>query len=272
MNAPVVEPRNDDPPDPPGQSFVAPCRRLDSRAPLRWLRQGWADLKAAPGLSLGHGIVVSALSLAISVIALRAGSYWALLVLLSGFVFVAPVLALGLYAISRQLAAGHEPTLAGCLAQQRRSLGNAMVFALVLLVVFLVWARAGSMVHVFFPADEDRDHVQLLTFLAVGAAVGSIFALVSFAVSALSLPMLCDRDVDAVTAVVSSVNAVLRNKGPMAVWITLIVALLAIGFATAMLGLVVAIPVLGHATFHAYRETIDADGWPLNPAQAPATG
>jgi uncharacterized membrane protein len=269
VTTPVVDPGND---DPAARPFVAPCRSLDPTAPLRWLRLGWADITAAPALSLGHGAVVAVLSLVISAIALRAGSYWALLVLLSGFVFVAPVLALGLYAISRQLAAGVEPTLAGCLAQQRRSLGNAMVFALALLVVFLVWARAGSMVHVFFPADEDRDHLQLLTFLAVGSAVGSIFALVSFAVSALSLPMLCDRDVDAVTAVVSSVNAVLRNKGPMAVWIALIVALVTLGFATAMLGLVVVIPLLGHATFHAYRETLDATGWPLNPAQAPATG
>ena len=252
--------------DPPERPFVAPCRNVERGAPLRWLRLGWADLRAAPAYSLGYGLVVALLSLGVSAVALRLGSYWALLVLLSGFVFVAPVLALGLYSISRQLAAGRPPTLAGCLGQQRRSLGNAMVFALALLVVFLVWARAGSMVHVFFPADEDRDHLQLATFLGIGSAVGSIFALVSFAISAFSLPMLCDRDVDAVTAVVSSVNAVLRNKGTMAVWIALIVALVALGFATAMLGLVVAIPLLGHATFHGYREVIDAADWPLNPS------
>ncbi len=250
----------------PEQPFVAPCRSLAPGAPLRWLRLGWADLRAAPAHSLGYGLVVALLSLGVSAVALQLGSYWALLVLLSGFVFVAPILALGLYSISRQLAVGRTPTLGGCLGQQRRSLGNAMVFALALLVVFLVWARAGSMVHVFFPADEDRDHLQLLTFLGIGSAVGSIFALVSFAISAFSLPMICDRDVDAVTAVVSSVNAVLRNKRTMAVWIALIVALVALGFATAMLGLVVAIPVLGHATFHGYREVIDAGNWPLNPA------
>lgn len=263
MSEPGADPRDG---DPDARPFVAPCRALAADAPLRWLRLGWSDLRAAPAQSLGYGLLVALLSLGVSAVAIRLGSYWALLVLLSGFVFVAPVLALGLYSISRQLAARRTPTLAGCLQQQRRSLGNAMVFALALLVVFLVWARAGSMVHVFFPADEDRDHLQLLTFLGIGSAVGSIFALISFAISAFSLPMICDRDVDAITAVVTSVNAVLRNKRAMAAWIALIVALVAIGFATAMLGLVVAIPLLGHATFHGYRETIDAEAWPLNPA------
>ena len=151
------------------------------------------------------------------------------------------------------------------LRQQRRSLGNAMVFALVLLIVFLVWARAGSMVHVFFPADADPGWQGLVAFFGIGSAVGSLFALVSFAISAFSLPMLCDRDVDAVSAVVSSVNAVLRNKRAMAVWVALIVLLTALGFATALVGLGVTLPLLGHATWHAYRDTLDAGAWPAQP-------
>jgi uncharacterized membrane protein len=91
-----------------------------------------------------------------------------------------------------------------------------------------------------------------------------VFALVTFAFSAFSLPMICDRDADAITAVVTSVNAVLRNKPAMAVWIVLIVALTAIGFATALLGLVVTIPLLGYATWHGYRDTVDASDWPEN--------
>jgi uncharacterized membrane protein len=81
--------------------------------------------------------------------------------------------------------------------------------------------------------------------------------------SAFSLPMICDREADAITAIVTSVNAVLRNKPAMAVWVLLIVALTALGFATALVGLAVSIPVLGHATWHGYRETIDAGIWPL---------
>lgn len=246
--------------------FAAPCSRLAARAPLTWIARGWADFRRAPGPSLAYGIAIMVVSWLVTAIGWQLGSYWVALILLSGFVFVAPVLALGLYSISRQLAHGERPSLARCFSVQRRRTGTAMVFALVLMVVFLVWARAGSMVHVFFPMRAHPDLAQLATFLAIGSLVGSLFALITFTISAFSLPMICDRDVDAVTAIVSSVNAVLRNKGAMAVWIALIVALTAIGFATAMVGLVFVIPVLGYATWHGYRETIDASAWPAHGA------
>jgi uncharacterized membrane protein len=73
--------------------------------------------------------------------------------------------------------------------------------------------------------------------------------------------MLLDRDVDAVTAVVTSINAVLRNKPAMAVWIAIIVLALGAGFATAFLGMAIALPLIGHATWHAYQDTIDASAW-----------
>lgn len=253
-----------DSPDPSVLPFAAPCRSLRAGAPLDWLRRGWADFRAAPRQSLGYGIAIVLLSWAVTGIGLKLGSYWAVLVLLSGFVFVAPVLALGLYSISRQLERGLTPSLARCFVAQRKSLGNVMVFALALLVLFLVWARAGSMVHVFFPAGGGADWRELAMFLSIGSAVGSIFALLTFVFSAFSLPMLCDRDADAVTAIVTSVNAVLRNKPAMAVWVMLIVGLTAVGFATALIGLAVTIPLLGYATWHGYRETIDAAAWPEN--------
>jgi len=128
-----------------------------------------------------------------------------------------------------------------------------------------VWARAGSMLHIFFPVEGHPDWRQLLPFLAIGSAVGSAFALLTFLFSVFSLPMICDRDVDAVTAMVSSVNAVLRNKSAIAIWALLIIGLTALGFATALIGLAVTIPVLGHATWHAYREIIDASAWPPHP-------
>ncbi len=244
--------------------FVAPCQRLPANAAFGWIRAGWADYRRAPLQSLAYGAVISALSWGVTLVGLKVGSYWAVLILLSGFVFVAPVLALGLYSISRQLGRGLKPSLRRCFSAQRRGLSTAMVFALALLVVFLVWARAGSLLHVFFPVEGHPDLRQLATFLAIGSVVGSVFALVTFAFSAFSLPMICDRDADAVTAVVSSVNAVLRNKPAMLLWITLIVLLTAAGFATALLGLTVTIPLLGYATWHGYQATIDASAWPAN--------
>ena len=216
-----------------------------------------------PHQSLVYGVAIVVLSWIVTGIGLKFGSYWAALVLLSGFVFVAPVLAVGLYSISRQMELGQAPSLVRCAAEVRKALGTAMVFALVLLVLFLVWARAGSLVHVFFPVRSNPDWGQLAAFLAIGSAVGSIFALLTFVFSAFSLPMICDRGGDAITAIVTSVNAVLRNKPAMAVWAMLIVALTALGFATALVGLAVTIPVLGYATWHGYRETIEAGDWPV---------
>jgi uncharacterized membrane protein len=244
--------------------FVAPCRQVPASAPFRWLAAGWCDMKAAPGQSLGWGLVVLALSWLVSLVALWLGSWIMLLSLLSGFVFIGPLLAIALYAVSWQLELGRVPTFDRSIDAARTRLGDSMVFALILLVVFLVWARAGSMVHVFFPVESRPDTLQILRFLAIGSAVGSIFAAITFAASAFSLPMLMDRKADTVTAVISSVNATLRNKGAMAVWLTLIIVLTGIGFASAFVGLVVLFPLLGHATWHAYRDVIDASAWPAH--------
>ena len=248
---------------PPEQlPFVAPCRTIAARAPLHWVRLGWRDLKAARRQSLAFGVGIGLLSAIVSGTALVFGTGWSVLMLLSGFVFVAPVLAIGLYAISAALERGEQPSLSRCLAVTRRDLGDALVYSLILLVICLVWVRAGSAVEIFFPEEAVPSRLEFAMFLSIGSAVGSVFALAAFAASAFSLPMLVDRRADAITAVVTSVNAVLRNKRAMAVWVLLIVLSVAIGFATALIGLVVTMPLIGHATWHAYRETIDATAWP----------
>lgn len=247
--------------------FVAPCRRLDPGAPWRWLALGLADLRRAPRQSLGWGVVTMLLSLLVSALAWRFGSYWLLLALLSGFVFVAPMLAIAPYSISAQLARGERPSLRRCLADQLRLRGTAMVFALVLLVIFLVWARAASMISVFFPFDGDPTWRELVPYFGIGSAVGSIFALLCFAVSAFSLPFMHARDVDAITAVVSSVNAVLRNKRAMALWIVIIVGAVLAGPLTLFAGFVFTMPLIGHATWHAFHDAIDASAWPPRPLE-----
>lgn len=248
--------------DEPAYPFVAPCRNISAAAPLRWLAAGWRDMRAAPGQSLAWGLVVLGLSWGVSLLALKLGSWVMMLSLLSGFVFIGPLLAIALYTISWQLELGRVPTFTISVRTARSRLGDSMVFALVLLVIFLVWARAGSMVHVFFPIESRPEMIQLVRFLAIGSAVGSIFAAIAFAASAFSLPMLVDRKVDTITAVLTSANAALRNKPAMVVWLALIVVLTGIGFATAFVGLAVLFPLLGHATWHAYRETIDGSAWP----------
>ena len=243
--------------------FVAPCRNLSPLAPFSWLRAGVADLCRAPGPSLIYGGVVAAMIAAVSITAWFRGSQWIMFSMLGGFVFLAPLTCIGLYAISAQLERGQPPLLARSLrAALRRHIGNEMIFALVLLVIFLVWARAAVMVTVFFPTDGDADTTDLLTFLGFGSMIGAVFAGVTFSASAFSLPMIMHRDVDSITAIVTSINAVLRNKLAMLVWLTLIVAGLLLGLATAFVGLVAVIPVLGYAAWHGYQQTIDAGAFP----------
>lgn len=242
--------------------FAAPCRRLSASAPLGWLAAGWRDYRSSLRPSLTYGLIVFAVSLGVSLLAWKLGSYILVLSMLSGFIFIAPLLATGMYSVSRQLGREEQASFARSIKRMRLALRDGLVFALVLLVIFLVWVRAGVMVHVFFPAGECPDLFALLRFLGIGSVVGSIFALVTFSAAAFSLPMIVDRDADMITACITSVNAVLRNKPAMVVWIAIIVSLTGLGFATAGLGLIVVIPLLGYATWHGYVETIDASGWP----------
>lgn len=241
--------------------LVAPCRQLDAGAPFRWLALGWADIRRAPGPSLTYGVIMVLISYLISLVAWELGSLALFVALLSGYVLVGPVLALGLYSISCQLQIGRRPQLGYCLREGRRHIGNELIFGVILLIVFLIWARAASMIHVFFPMEAEPSAQELIIFLSVGSLVGSMFAAIIFAASAFSLPMIMDRKVDMVTAVVTSINAVLRNKMVMALWAGLIVLSVLLGFLTAFLGMVVLLPLIGHATWHAYRDTILPDAW-----------
>jgi len=241
--------------------YVAPCRELGVTAPLGWLRAGWNDFRRSPGPSLVFGVALVLLSWLLALAAWTFGGLFVLIGLVSGFIFVGPVIALAMYSVSRQLEQGHKPNLGHCLFEGRRNLANEALMGLVLMVVLLLWARAASMVHVFFPVDSG-ELADVLVFLAIGSAVGSVFALIVFSATAFSLPMIMDRQVDMITAVITSVNAVLRNKGAMALWAGIIVAGLALGFATTFIGLAVVIPVIGYATWHGYRDTIDASAWP----------
>ena len=200
------------------------------------------------------------------------GSQWFMFAMVGGFVFLAPLTCIGLYAISAQLERGQEPLMARSLrAALKRHFGNEMIFALALLVVFLLWARSAVMVTVFFPTDGKATVAELATYLGFGSMIGAVFATVTFSASAFSLPMIMHRDVDSITAIVTSVNAVLRNKRAMIVWLSLIVALLLVGVATAFLGLIVIIPLIGYAAWHGYLETIDAEPFPRHAEGITAT-
>ncbi len=248
--------------DPAALPFVAPCRHLPTAAPLDWLRLGWQDLLAAPGQSIFYGLMIAALGATIALLTRKFGLLALYMGLASGFVFLGPLLAMGLYSISHQREHGRRPTLSYSLHQAREHVADTLVLGVCLLVVLLVWARAATIMSVFRPSDAFPSWSDLIPYLSIGTVIGGLFSAIVFAATAFSLPMLLDKRADAVTAVVTSVNATLRNKPAMLLWGGIIVATVVIGFATMFLGFIVLMPLIGHATWHAYRQTVDASQWP----------
>lgn len=248
----------------PQRPMLVPCQRLPLAAPLTWLRLGWRDLRRAPRLTMIFGLVIVLVSALISALAWQLGRFALLATVLSGFVFVAPLIAVGLYCVSRALEQQRRPTLRESFVLARRVMGQAAVFALAQGVIILLWSRAGMVLNALFPPNT-TEIAALIEFFAIGSAVGAVFAGITFAVTVFSLPMIADRDVDMVTAGISSVNAVLRNKLPMLLWAGLILLLTVLGFATALLGLGIVMPWLAYSAWHGYRHTMDASAWPELP-------
>ena len=243
--------------------FVAPCRELDIEAPKRWIRLGIADLRRAPGKSLAYGVTATILCYIAAYAGFVISGPLVLLTILSGLTLIGPVMAIGLYSISCQLQKGLSPKLSYCFRDGTRGIGNLGLFTSVLIVLFLVWIHVGHLLHLFFPAGGFiSNKTDLVFFFGIGSAVGAVFAVVTFCISAFSLPMIMDRHTDLVTGIVTSINAVLRNRRVMLLWATTIVGGMLLSVVTGLLGLVVVFPIIGHATWHAYRETVDASAWP----------
>jgi uncharacterized membrane protein len=242
--------------------FVAPCRKLSPQSPIKWLSLGWRDLRAAPLPSLSYGFALTLLSGIVVLATWKVGTLALYLGLASGFVFFGPLLAMGLYSISRELEAKERPSFWFSWREGRSHLKDMLVIGICLLVVMLVWGRAATLMNVFRPSLSSAGWSELIPYLGIGSAVGALFCAIVFAASAFSFPMLVDRSVDGVTAVITSINATLRNKLAMVVWAALIGVVVLIGFASCLIGFVVLLPLIGHATWHAYRETIDASAWP----------
>ena len=243
-------------------------RKVDLDRPWFWLAAGWSDLLRAPKVSLAYGAALVVLSLLIGLGLWLGGAFYLLLPLTAGFSFVAPLLAVGLYETSRLLAQGRTPTLALALAAYRRNAGQLAQLGLALALLHLFWVRVATLLYaVFFeaqaPALPQLADLLLspaaLPFLIVGGVIGFFLAALAFALAAVSIPMLIDRDVGVFAAIATSVVAVAENVRPMALWAALIAFFTALGLATFFLGLAIVLPLIAHATWHAYRDLVVAD-------------
>jgi len=250
----------------PPATFAA-IRRVAPGAPFTWLSLGWRDLRRAPAASLAYGAAFALMGWLIHYVFRNAYEY--VYGLAAGFLLVGPALAAGLYDISRRLERGEQAALVPTLTAWRANPGAFGVFAVILLVLLLLWSRASLVIFALFFSSGLPSLKDLLSqvlsaahwdFVLAWFAAGGVFAALAFAAGAVSVPMMLDRRTDAVVAVLNSVRALAANPLPMAVWAALIVLLVGAGFATLLVGLVVTGPLVGHATWHAYRALVAAPG------------
>ncbi len=235
--------------------------------PWVWLARGWNDLVQAPRVCLAYGIALVAANFGLTAGLLLADVPYLLLPLAAGFMLIAPVLAVGLYEVSRRLERGEVTTIGEAALAWRRNGLQIALFGLVLMLFHLAWVRTASLLFALFFQDVHPSldgladallHSSIgLPFLIIGALIGAVLATGVFSISVISIPMLLDRDVGVVTAIATSVTAVLANRQAMALWAGLIVVFTGLGIATLYLGLALALPLVGLASWHAYRDLVD---------------
>lgn len=239
--------------------------RVGLERPAAWLKAGWHDLQANPIPSLAYGLLFG---IAGDLILLASLSHPHLFTAaVSGFFILAPILAAGLYEISRRRARGQYPTFIESLAGLGRRAESLAQFGLVLALIALVWERTSAIMFAMLGGSAGVDATHFITqivangehrgFVAAWFIVGGCLALLTFAISVVSVPMMLDRGTDGVVAVLTSARAFAANLPAMIVWAATIVVVIAAGFALLFLGLVVAAPVIGHATWHAYRALVE---------------
>jgi uncharacterized membrane protein len=255
------------PPTPPTASTHRPtARAVAPGQPFAWLARGWADLLRRPLPGLLHGLA-TALFGALLVVVAR-DRFWLLAGAFSGFMLVAPVVATGLYAISRSLEQQRPAGLRDALATWRPRDGRLVLFGVLLALAGTGWVLTSASLITRYAAAPVNSPLDFLHVVVLGRQdwlfeiwllLGSVLAAPMFASSVVAIPLLLDRPVSVRDAVLASVRAALINPLPMALWATLILVITLLGMATALVGLVVAVPWLAHASWHAYRDLVEPE-------------
>lgn len=268
------------PPRPPAGSLRLPTvRSIESSAPLHWLALGWRDMWRCGFLSFAHGLAVALFGGLL--LWLVRDRFWLLAGAFSGFLVIAPVLATSLYALSRALERG-EPigfstiSLTWTRWQYSRYAVHGGYWSMVRFGLLLSLAGTGwvltsaALITLLAPqvVNTPLDFVRHVVMAPGGylfelwLTMGALMAAPLFASSVVSMQLLLDRRVDVLQAVLTSWQAVLSNPLPVALWAAILMSLTLVGMGTAMLGLILIVPWLGHASWHAYRALVDASNLP----------
>lgn len=253
---------------PPAPSFSAALpavRRVGYGDIGAWLAAGWRDICRQPLASLFFGLCIALAGWVILAVTARLPYLFAAAI--SGFLLVAPMLATGLYELSRRYAAGEPVSLADAVLAWRRNPSGLVGFGLLSLLAGTAWQVISVVLVALFykgtalaPLDmmlEVLRNPKYTGFFVIYLGVGGVLAALVFAASVVSMPMLLDRQCDLMTALLTSLNAVAENPLPLAFWAAVIMLLSALGFASLLFGFVLILPWLGHASFHAYRGLVE---------------
>lgn len=234
------------------------------RRSLRWLARGWRDMRAAPVVSLLHGLVVGLLVAGFGRLLGASNPFFLVPFVFGGFLIIAPVLALGLLALAKQREEPGHPSVLELLGRNASALG---LFGLFLLLVFINWIMLsnllfGGVFHEVMPTYAEVRPLPVMfsqswPFALVFGGVALILAALVFRASALALPLMVDRKVDPFNAAFASWRAVGENAAAMSLWAVILAALASVGLLTYGVGLVVILPWLGYASWHGYRDILE---------------
>lgn len=244
-------------------------RKVGMNAPWTWLSKGWDDLRKAAKVSLLYGFAFALVGLALLAATVYFNLYYLTLPVAAGFFLVGPVMVVGLYEISHALENGEPVTLATPFRAWKHNGSQIAFIGFVLGLFFLAWMRFATLLFALFFGSSPPDIGNFLqevvfsgsniSFLLIGTLIGAVLSALVFAIAVVSIPMLLDRKTNVFVALATSVTAVRQNKLPMLLWAVLIVLFVGAGMGVAVIGLAVTLPLIAHATWHAYRDLVDAE-------------
>lgn len=240
--------------------------RVHFSAPFVWLQAGWRDLMAAPMICISYGAGLALISVCIAAFLYFTNQFIWFLVLMGGFMIIAPMIAAGLYRIAQILETGGHPQLRDAIGAVSRVRSDQIMLGVALLFLFGLWVEVASLIYGLSTFAVHRSVWDFVEFMftttgglqmaALGTLVGGVIAFIAYAIVVISAPMLLHDEADFFIALITSVRAVLSNFPAMLLWAFLIAVLIAIGIATGFLGLVIIFPWIGLSSWHAYRSLV----------------